>query len=326
MSKPTCVLIATGGTIACRIDPASGLAFPVATGTELLAAVPHATAAAEVEVEEFDRISSPHITPEDWLRLQPRVAAALARPDVAGVVITHGTGTLEETAWFLDLTLRSDKPVVITGAQRNASEADTDGNRNLSDAIRLAVAPAARGMGVLVALNGHVNAAREATKAHSLDVETFQSGEWGYLGNILPDRIVMQRAPLRRLHVPLTASHLSRVEIITMYGGTGDELVRHAMTYAHGIVVQAIGTGHVNPPVARALKDAVAAGIAVVTTSRIPRGGTKPGYGMEGSSRRLADAGVVLGNDLSPWKARILLMLALQTPRDSAALQALFDT
>ena len=308
-----CALVTTGGTIVSRIDPQTGLASPVLPGDALLQTLAAWGDAGDVEVHDVVRVASPQITPQHWVALHEAVARLLARPDITGVVVTHGTSTLEETAWFLDLTLDSDKPVVVTGAQRNASEPDTDGPRNLLDALRICRAPQARGAGVMVALNGHINAAREATKTHTLDVETFQSGEWGYLGSLVRERVVFHRKPLRRLHVPLRASGLPEVEIVAMYAGASGALVRAAeQAGAQGLVVQAVASGHVNAAMFEAVSEVLERGMPVVVATRIPRGGTRAGYDFEGSSQRLIEAGAVLSEDLSAWKARILLMLAIQ--------------
>ncbi len=322
---PVIVLVAAGGTIASRIDPGTGLAVPVNTGAELLAALPGIGALAHIRIDEFGTIPSPHITPEQWVQLHHHVAAALAAEDVSGVVISHGTGTMEETAWFLDLTLSSDKPVVLTGAQRNASEFDFDGTRNLLNAVRIAASPAARGLGVLLAMNQHINAAREVLKAHSFDVEAFNSGEWGYLGNVLGDDVIVHRAPQRRVHVPLRNRQLPPIDVVSMYPGASGALVHAAAQACPGIVVQAIGTGHVNPAMYVAIKDVMKRGVQVVIASRILRGGTRPHYGMDGSSRRLQDEGAILASDLSVWKARILLMLALQNQYTTEEIRALFN-
>ncbi|ADV00939.1 asparaginase [Alicycliphilus denitrificans] len=322
-----CALITTGGTIVSRIDPATGLAMPVLSGDELLSTLRGHGDPGEVEVHDFCRVASPHIGPREWVGLSALAQSLAAREDVAGIVVTHGTSTLEDTAWFLDLVLRTEKPVVVTGAQRNASAPDFDGPRNLLTALKICRAPAARGLGVLVALNEHVNAAREATKTHTVDVETFQSGEWGYLGSVVNDRVTFHRAPARRLHIPLTASALPPVEIVSMYPGASGALITAAADAgARGIVVQAVASGHVNEAMAGAIGAVLARGVAVAVATRIPRGGTRAGYGFPGSSQRLAEAGAVLAGDLSPWKARIVLMLALQRgPVPAPELARLFD-
>jgi L-asparaginase len=320
------VLITTGGTIASRIDPDTGLAMPVSTGAELLAAAPAVANIADIDIEEVCRISSPHIGPAQWIALHHSVSAALDRPEIAGAVVSHGTAVLEETAWFLDLTIKHNKPVIVIGAQRNASEPDFDGPRNLYHAVRVCTDPQARGLGVLVMLNQHINAAREVTKTHSFDVETFNSGEWGYLGHSAPEGVIFHRAPLRRLHVPLTATDLVPVDIVSMYAGATGNLVRAAAIDAPGIVIQAVGAGHVNPSMYEAIVDVLRRGTRVVVTTRIPRGGARASYGFPGSSRLLQDAGAILASDLSAWKARVLLMLALQSTRSNTEIQALFDT
>jgi L-asparaginase len=322
-----CALITTGGTIVSRVDPATGLAMPVLSGEELVQTLDRIGGAGEVEVHDFCRLASPQVGPEHWPGLQALAQSLLARPDIAGVVVTHGTSTLEETAWFLDLTLRSDKPVVVTGAQRNSSAPDFDGPRNLLTALKICRCEAARGKGVLVALNEHVNAAREATKTHTTDVETFQSGEWGYLGKVVNDRVTFQRAPTRRLHLPLGKDPLPPVEIVSMYAGASGAMVHAAgASGARGIVVQAVASGHVNAGMYEAIREVLARGIPVVIATRIPRGGTRAGYGFPGSSQLLLEAGAVLSDDLSAWKARIVLMLALQQgPIAQAALARLFE-
>lgn len=321
-----CALITTGGTIVSRIDPATGLAMPVLSGQDLLQAV--GEEAGDVEVHDFCRVPSPHLGPQEWGRLAPLAQSLLDREDIAGVVVSHGTATLEETAWFLDLTVRSDKPVVVTGAQRNASARDFDGPRNLLTALKLCRAPAARGHGVLVALNEHVNAAREATKTHTVDVETFRSGEWGYLGSVVNERISFHRTPLRRLHLPLRSPELPRVDIVPMYAGADGALVHAAVAAgARGLVIEAVASGHVNAAMHEAIVDVLQQGVPVVVSTRIPRGGTRVGYGFAGSSALLVEAGAVLSGDLSPWKARIVLMLALQDAGlRREALASLFDT
>lgn len=321
-----CALITTGGTIVSKVDPATGLAMPVLSGAELLATLARSGDPSDIEVHDFCRVASPQIEPAHWLGLHALAQALLDREDIAGIVISHGTSTLEETAWFLDVTLRTDKPVVVTGAQRNASAPDFDGPRNLLTALKICRSEAAIGMGVLVALNEHINAAREATKTHTTDVETFQSGEWGYLGKVVNDRVTFHRAPARRLHIPLGAGPLPPVEIVSMYAGASGALVTAAAQCgAQGIVVQAVASGHVNAAMYEAIRNVLTRSVPVVVATRIPRGGTRAGYGFAGSSQLLVDAGAVLSDDLSAWKARIVLMLALQNGAVTApALARLF--
>ena len=162
---PVCPLIATGGTIAMKIDPVKQAPVPAISGEDLLATVPEVANHARVEVKNVSNVPSDYMDAPRWIALTKEVTAALARPEVPGVIISHGTDTLEETAWWLDLTVNSEKPIVLIGAQRNASEKDFDGPRNLLNAVRICVDPASKGKGAMIALNDQINAARDVTMA-----------------------------------------------------------------------------------------------------------------------------------------------------------------
>src|SRR5579864_3586205 len=200
---PSIGVLSTGGTIASRQDPAKGGYVPALSGEDLVAAVPAIKKIAQIQVEQISNIPSPDMTPEIWLRLAGRINELLARPEIAGVVVTHGTDTLEETAYFLDLTIISSKPVILVGAQRPASDPDSDGPRNLLDAIRVATAPEAVGKGAMIVMNGQINAARDVTKTNTSQVETFRSLEFGALGVVDEEKVRFYRAPERRQTIPL---------------------------------------------------------------------------------------------------------------------------
>lgn len=326
LNVPLCQLIATGGTIAMKIDPVRGGPVPALSGADLLAAVPALAHVTRLEVRELFNLPSDHMDATHWVRLKQAVDEALTRPDITGVIVSHGTDTLEETAWFLDLAIDSDKPVVLVGAQRNASVPDFDGPRNLLNAARVCADPGARGTGVMVAMNSQIHAAREVSKTHTSDVEAFKSGDFGLLGVIDEDRVVFSRQPTRRLHLPLREGALPRVEIVPMFAGARGDLLRAAVTLgARGIVVQALGLGNVNADVLAAVKEAVAQGVAVAIATRVPNGRVRPVYGFEGGGLSLRAAGAVFADNLSPHKARILLMLALQGAPPPGQLQSLFD-
>ena len=324
---PVCPLVATGGTIAMKIDPVKQAPVPAISGEDLLATVPEVAKHARVEVKNVSNVPSDYMDPPRWIALSKEVAAALERPEVSGVVVSHGTDTLEETAWWLDLTIDSEKPVILIGAQRNASEKDFDGPRNLLNAVRICVDPQSRGKGAMIALNDQINAARDVTKTHTSSVETFKSGDFGLLGVVDQDRVIFARAPLRRQHIPLKTDSAPSVEIVAMYGGADGRLIKAAVDQGvKGIVVQALGWGNMNQPMFAAVKDAIANGVPVVIASRVPTGRVLPNYGFEGGGKTLADAGAVMADDLSPQKARILLMLLLQSGiRDQKGLQAAFS-
>jgi L-asparaginase len=312
-AQPIVTLIATGGTIAMKIDPVKKAPVPAISGEDLLATVPDVAKYAKVEVRNISNVPSDYMDPTRWVQLTKAVQDALDRAEVSGVIVSHGTDTLEETAYWLDLTVKSEKPVVLIGAQRNASEPDFDGPHNLLGAVRIAVAPQAKSKGVMLAMNSQINAARDVTKTHTSSVETFKSGDFGFLGVVDFDRVTFSRSPLRRQFIELRTDKMPEVEIVSMYGGADGKLLRAAVDNgAKGIVVQALGWGNMNIPMFNAVKYALSKNVAVVISTRVPNGRVLPNYGFEGGGKTLADAGAVLADDLSPAKARILLMLLLQ--------------
>lgn len=323
---PLCHMVATGGTIAMKLDPVTNAPVPALSGEDMLASVPGLGQVAVLQVENPFNIPSTYMDPERWVITHQSVTRALENPNVSGVIVSHGTDTLEETAWFLDLTVKSDKPIILVGAQRNVSESDSDGPRNLLNAARVCVSEAARGKGAMIIMNGQINAAREASKMHTSDVETFKSGDFGFLGTVDPDRIVFYREPARRQHVPILGMGLPRVDIIPMYAGADSTLLRAAIAAgAKGLVIEAAGWGNINIPLFEAIKGAIAVGTIVVISTRVPNGRVLPMYGFEGGGKTLQDAGAIFADNLSPHKARILLMLALQSTTDIEQIQLLFD-
>lgn len=323
---PVVKLIATGGTIAMKIDPVKKAPVPAISGEDLISTVPEIADLAKIEVENLSNIPSDYMTPASWIGLQKAVEGALARPEVAGVIVSHGTDTLEESAYFLDLTVESDKPIVLIGAQRNASEKDFDGPRNLLNATRICISTEAKGKGAMIAMNNQINAAREVVKTHTSDVETFKSGDYGFLGRADHDRVIFYRTPTRRQHVPLQQEELPYVEIVSMYGGADGAMINAAVSAgAKGIVVQALGWGNVNKPMYAAIKEAISKGITVVVSTRVPNGRVLPVYGFEGGGKTLQQAGAIFADNLSPQKSRILLMLAMQTTSKAEDIQKLFD-
>jgi L-asparaginase len=323
---PICQLIATGGTIAMKVDPLSKAPVPALTGEELLQSARGLSRIARLEVCNLSNVPSDYMGPQRWVALQKAVVGALARDEIAGVIVSHGTDTLEETGWFLDLTVSGPKPVVLVGAQRNASDPDFDGPRNLLNAARVCVSNGARGKGVMIVLNNQINAARDATKTHTSDVESFKSGDFGFLGSVDDDKVVFSRSPTRRQHLRLTTAALPRVDIVAMYGGADGALLCAAVEGgAKGIVVQALGCGNVNAEMHAAIEAAIRCGIFVVISTRVPRGRVRPMYGFAGGGKTLKEVGAIFADDLSPQKARILLMLALQRPQTRDEIQRLFD-
>jgi L-asparaginase len=247
---------------------------------------------------------------------------------VAGVLVTHGTDTMEETAYFLDLTVASDKPVIMVGAMRAASEWDADGPRNILDATRVAVSPEATGKGAFVVLNGEIHAAREVTKTHSLAVETFGTPEFGALGIVDADGVRFYRAPLRRQTLEMAPDvELPTVDIIPNYAGSDGRLIRGLMKEGpvDGIIVDAAGAGNIAGRLFEAVVEARHAGVTVVITSRTHAGRVLPLYAGGGGGTTLREMGCIFADNLNAQKARVLLIAALTRTRDVEALRKIFS-
>lgn len=318
-------VIFTGGTISMQHDPTIGAAVPALGGEQILAAVTHLGESIHARTYDFGQYPGPHITPDLMWELSRQVKGFLEDPDIDGVVITHGTDTLEETAYFLDLVIQHEKPVVVTGSMRNASELGYDGPANLRDAILVAASPAARGMGVLVCLSEQVLAASEATKTHTEEAGTFQSPNFGPLAIVDVGKVLFYRSPVRRIRIDSNGP-VGPVDAFKMYTGASDRLVRFAVeSGAQGVVIEALGRGNVPPPVVPGIEFALAKGLPVVITSRSIKGRVVDAYGYEGAGKRLRNLGVIFADLLSAQKARIMLMLALGAGYSGAQIKELFE-
>ena len=292
------------------------------TGKELIERIPEVQQFARVSVESDEFLATD--TPENLKTIGLLVDARLKDPDIAGVVITHGTNTIEETAYFLNLSMKHDKPVVIVGAQRPFSTLSSDAGANLLNAIRVAADPVSRGKGVLVVTNDEINAARDVTKTNTYRLETFQSRELGILGYADPDRIVFYRAPLRKhttqSQFELTAATtFPKVHILYSHAGDDGDLAKAAVAAgAKGLVIAGTGAGHTQNArqALKALYDAT--GTVVVRSARV-------GAGRVIRDDNWQEPGFVAADNLSPQKARILLQFALTKTSKPDEIQRMFD-
>lgn len=310
---PSVVVVSTGGTIASRFDPLQGKVVAARSGEDLLEMVPRAKDIADIEVENFCNIGSYQLSPDIAFRLVRRIDEILDRPDVMGVVVTHGTDTMEETCYLADLLVASEKPIVFTGAQRSSDDPDSDGPRNLLNAIRAAASPLARGLGAMICFNDELHAARDVTKVHTARVQTFQSYDHGMLGEIDGNQIVIYRKPtLRRMfQIPKLEE---RVDLILLVLGIDARYIDASIqSKAAGIVLEAFGRGNANTVIVDGVRRAVNNGIPVIVTSRCPAGRVAPIYG-GGGGKDLEEVGAIFAGDLSGMKARILLMVLLADP------------
>lgn len=326
---PTVVVLSTGGTIAGRGGSTTSLTEYKAgsiLGSELVEAVPEIKQYANVRVEQIINIGSTNMNTGVWLKLASRINAIFSEDaSVAGVVVTHGTNTLEETAYFLNLTVKHDKPVVVVGAQRPATAISADGPLNLLNAIRVAGAPVARGKGVLVVMNEEINSARDVTKSNTYRVEAFRSPELGYLGYVDSDEVVFYRASTKR-HTAQSefdvskVTSLPRVEILYAYAEPGVDAIKAvAASGAAGMVFAGTGAGGLSDTERAALK-----ALGPIEQRPVMVRSNRTGNGRVIARKEYDSEGFVAGDNLNPQKARILLMLALTQTRDLNRIRRMF--
>lgn len=319
------LVIFTGGTFSMKIDETTGGAVPHFSGNDLLELMPEVKELANLTVFDFGKYPGPHITPQLMLELANKIKSFINSNNVDGIVITHGTDTLEETAYLLDLTIKTDIPIILTGSMKNSSEPDWDGPQNLKDSIYICLNPNSQKMGVLVCLNGEINAASEVTKTHTDDIETFHSLDFGALGFVQNNRVIFNRLP-RKLEILETDNIETEVDLIKCYAGMDDKFFKFsADNGAKGIVVEAMGVGNVPPKAFEGIKYAVEKGVHVVLVSRCPAGETLDIYGYPGAGKWLHQLGVIFADYLNGQKARIKFMLALGKTKNLNELKSLFE-
>jgi L-asparaginase len=325
---PHIVILATGGTIAgvAKSDTSSSYTAGQVGINTLIQAVPEMTKIARISGEQVAQVGSQDMTGEIWLKLAKRVNELLKQRDVDGIVITHGTDTMEETAYFLDLTVHSDKPVVLVGAMRPSNAISADGPANLYNAVVVASSKASYGRGVLVAMNNEILDARDVTKTLTTEVQTFQSPNFGALGYVYDGKTFYQRSP-ERLHTSKSAfdvsklNSLPRVGIIMSYASASDIPAKAFINAKFdGIVTAGVGNGNLFHTILDTLAQASTQGLVVVRASRVPFGATTRDAEIDDSKYGFVAAGM-----LSPQKARILLQLCLTKTHDVKQIQRMFD-
>lgn len=325
---PKVYVLGTGGTIQSkgdtrmtRHDYRAGR-FDI---SELVEALPELKDIARIEFEQITNIGSPSMNPEIWTTIVEKIHSIIREdPEAAGFVLTHGTNTLEETAFFLHLTLKTDLPVILVGAQRPGTSISGDGPMNLYNAVRVATTPEARGKGVMICMNQQINSGREGTKTSAYKVEAFQGRDIGLLGVIDPDRVVFYRESTRR-HTLLSefsvcsTTKWPRVDVVSSYAAAPGDVIEFITEQgAAGMVLAGHGAGGSSPEQSAAFKTAIEKGVVVVSCSR-----TGSGRVIEGSRQR--EAGIITGDNLLPHKARILLMLALAHDKSPEEIKRIFD-
>ncbi|MER8956955.1 asparaginase [Mesorhizobium sp. M0833] len=320
-NKPNILVLATGGTIAQTTSKDATL-----LGDALINAVPKMKDVANVSAEQIVQVSSPDITVENWVKLAKRINEALANNDVKGVVVTHGTDTMEETAYFLDLVVKSEKPVVLVGSMRGSQALSADGPANLFNAVAIASSEEAKGKGVLITLNDQIQSARDVTKTNTFTLDTFRSLDFGALGYVQAGKPYFYRTPIRKhttqSQFDLSVDSLPQVAILYSYVGVKPNMIDAVIASGvKGIVWAGTGNGSVPKAIQPAAQEAVKKGIIFVRSSRV-NGGIVERNGEHNDD----ELGFVTSDSLNPQKARVLLMLALTKSSDFKAIQDVFNT
>lgn len=323
--KKRIAVIFTGGTISMKVDERLAAAIPALSSEEIMSMVTNIDRIADIEVITFGSYPGPHMTPEHIWELSTLVKTTISRDDIHGVVITHGTDSLEETAYFLDLNINCEKPIVFVAAMRNSSELGYDGPSNLSSAICTATSDDAKNKGVLIVLNNEVNSARETTKSHTLSLDTFKSLEFGPLGIVDNDEVIFYRNIIKHDHIE-TDTYEKKVALIKACVGIDSDYMNYAIEHGtKGFIIEAMGRGNVPPDLVPGIANAIQKGIPVVIVSRCPMGRVLDTYGYKGGGKDLRNLGAIFGGNLNGQKARIKLMLALGKTNSYDAIKQMFE-
>ena len=319
------VLIFTGGTIGMKVDVISQGVIPALTPNEILHALSGLDEFDNLIVHEFSAKPSPYITNADMQQLATLIESYLADDNVDGAVVIHGTDVLEETAFYLHCVIASEKPVILTGSMKNASEFGYDGVTNLVSSIKVAQAPESIGKGTLIVMNDTINSALEVTKTHTMSLDTFKSIEFGPLGIIDQGEVIYYRDVTHFRQYRLLNKINSDTYLLKAYAGMSGDLIDHFLAHhAKGIVIESLGRGNLPPIMMPAIDKAIANGVHIVIVSRCYSGRVLDTYAYEGGGRDLTNRGCILGGNFNGQKARILLMLAISNNLDHDAITKLF--
>ncbi len=319
------ILIFTGGTISMKADKETNAAVPAMSGEEILRLTPGIERIADIHFLDFGMMPGPHMTPEKMQELSGLIRKKVEQDGFDGVVVTHGTDSLEETAYFVDLTYGGSKPVIFVGSMKNSSELGWDGPVNLIDAVHTAISDEACNRGVLVVMNNEVHSASQVTKTNTHTLDTFKSMDFGPIGFVDNNKVYFYYSYTKRQHLPAQDAD-SSVDLIKCGCGMDDRLLRFCVdSGAHGIVIEGMGRGNIPPKMVPGVDYALNKGIPVVLVSRCLAGKVLDDYGYEGAGRELTARGVILGDNLPGQKARIKLMVALGLTKDLSQIKDIFE-
>ncbi|MDQ0213719.1 L-asparaginase [Oikeobacillus pervagus] len=323
MKKKNILILHTGGTISMHEDRETGAVLP-GHQNPLSAEISILNEYAHITSEEPYYLPSPHITPKEMYELKKRIETHLGSNKYDGFVITHGTDTLEETAYFLDITIDTDLPIVVTGAMRSSNEIGSDGLYNLVSSVRVASSDRAKGKGVLVVLNDEIHTAKNVTKTHASNVSTFQSPQYGPIGIVTKRAVIFHHQPTERECYPFC--HISKqVGLIKAYAGMDSSLLEAMLKLQYdGVVIEAFGQGNLPPQAIKGIKKLLEAKIPIVLVSRCFNGIAQDIYGYDGGGKQLKEMGVIFSNGLNGQKARLKLLIALSITEDPKKLEEIF--
>lgn len=315
-------VLSTGGTISMRREEGARGAIPTLTAEDFARQLPPGLP--DIQIESYSNLPTSHMTLDFLFELAQHVSKIVEYPEMNGIVITQGTDIMEESAYLLHLLVNTDKPVVLTGSMRHASQVGYDGLSNLAAAIRVAADPAARGLGALVVMNEEIHAARWVTKTDTHALNAFRSPGWGPLGRVVGERVIIQQRVIRQ-HIPCPG--LARdVPLIKLAAGLDDAFLRMAINrHAPGVVLETLGSGRVPPWWMPSLRRAARRGMIVVATSRCLSGQLGDEYGYVGAYRDVIEVGAIPAQGLSGPKARIKLLVALGATSDPQAIRRYFE-
>jgi len=318
-------LIFTGGTIAMKVDKNLDGAIPSLSPSEIVSTLSGIDEFQNLDVYEYSRKPSPSITPLDMKRIASKIQQILDQKDSVGVVVIHGTDVLEETAFYLNAVIKSEKPVVLTGSMKNASELGYDGLTNLVSSIKVAMSPESKSKGTLVVMNDTINSAVEVTKTHTMSLDTFKSVEFGPLGMIDHQEVLYYRDVTHHKAYNVDNKINDDTYLIKVYAGMDGLILDYLVEQgAKGIVLETLGRGNVPPMMIDPISNAIQAGVTIVLTSRCYSGRVLDTYAYPGGGKDLTKRGCLLGGSLNGQKARILLMLAIGNGFNQAQIKELF--
>ena len=318
-------VIFNGGTISMKVDENIQAAVPTLSGAQIMAKVTGIERYANIEEHNFSSLPSPHVTVDLMLELSKEIQKLADREDIDGVVVTHGTDTLEETSYLVDLTTKTEKPIVFTGAMRSSSELGYDGPANLAASICTATSQEARGRGVLICFNGELNSAKEVTKANSMSLNAFRTPNFGPIGIVDNNRGIFYRDVEDKEYIKVDKIR-KKVAIIKCAASVESDFLNFAIESGYkGIVLEGLGRGNVPPTMVAGIERAIENKIPVILTSRCFEGRVFGSYGYEGGGMQLKNSGVIFGESMPSQKARIKLLLMLSAEKTLKEIEKSFE-